>query len=134
MNEGLTIQQVAQRTGLSIHTLRYYERLGLLISVHRLSNGHRRYDESDLQWISFLKCLRASAMPIAEMQHFAEVTRQGASTLAERCELLELQHQRVVAQLQETQQTLTRLETKIARLHTLKAEQEQDEEKVGVKF
>lgn len=134
MDDSLTIQQVAQRTGLSIHTLRYYEHLGLLISVHRLPNGHRRYDENDLQWISFLKCLRASSMPIAEMQHFAEVTRQGASTLAERCELLEIQRQKVVVQLQETQQTLVRLETKIARLHTLKTEQEQDSAKVGVEL
>ncbi len=43
MDDSLTIQQVAQRTGLSHHTLRYYEHLGLLISVHRLPNGHRRY-------------------------------------------------------------------------------------------
>lgn len=63
MDDGLTIQQVAQRTGLSHHTLRYYERLGLLISVHRLPNGQRRYDEGDLRWIELLKCLRAVAVP-----------------------------------------------------------------------
>ncbi len=131
MDDGLTIQQVAQRTGLSIHTLRYYERLGLLISVHRLPNGHRRYNESNLQWIDLLKCLRASAMPISEMQHFAEITRQGTSTAHEKRELLEAHRLRVVAQLQEIQHTLTRLDTKIAHFHSVEIEQEQNTEKVG---
>ena len=134
MDDGLTIQQVAQRTGLSIHTLRYYEHLGLLISVHRLPNGHRRYDEGDLRWIDLLKCLRASAMPISEMQRFAEITRQGTSTASERRELLEAHRLRVVAQLQEIQHTLARLDTKIAHLHSVEIEQEQDTEKVGAKL
>ena len=120
MDDSLTIQQVAQRTGLSIHTLRYYEHLGLLISVHRLPNGHRRYDES--------------AMPISEMQRFAEITRQGTSTASERRELLEAHRLRVVAQLQEIQHQLSRLDTKIAHLHALEIEQEQDTEKAGAKL
>jgi DNA-binding transcriptional MerR regulator len=134
MDDGLTIQQVAQRTGLSIHTLRYYEQLGLLFSVHRLPNGHRRYDESDLRWIDLLKCLRASAMPLSEMQRFAEITRQGTSTASERRELLEAHRLRVVAQLQEMQHTLARLDTKIAHLHAVEIEQERDTEKVEAKL
>ena len=134
MDDGLTIQQAAQRTGLSHHTLRYYEHLGFLISVHRLPNGHRRYDEGDLRWIDLLKCLRASAMPIREMQRFAEITRQGTSTASERRELLEAHRLRVVAQLQEIQHTLARLDTKIAHLHAVEIEQEQDTEKVGAKL
>jgi DNA-binding transcriptional MerR regulator len=134
MNEGLTIQQVAQRTGLSIHTLRYYERLGLLTSVHRLPNGHRRYDDGDLRWIDLLKCLRASAMPISEMQRFAEITRQGTATASERRELLEAHRLKVVAQFQEIQHTLAHLDTKIARLHAVEIEQERDTEKVGEKL
>lgn len=133
MDDGLTIQQVAQRTGLSIHTLRYYERLGLLISVHRLPNGHRRYDESNLQWIDLLKCLRASAMPLSDMQHFAEITLQGTSTARERRELLEAHRLRVVAQLQEIQGALTRLDTKIAHLYAVEVEQEQETEQAGAK-
>ncbi len=126
MDEGLTIQQVAQRTDLSIDTLRYYERLGLLISIRRLPNGHRRYSESDLQWIDLLKCLRASAMPLSEMQRFAQITRQGTATASERRELLEAHRLRVVAQSQAIQHTLARLDTKIARLHAIEVQQEQD--------
>jgi DNA-binding transcriptional MerR regulator len=133
MDDGLIIQQVAQRTGLSIHTLRYYEHLGLLTSVHRLPNGHRRYDENDLRWIDLLKCLRASAMPLSEMQRFAEITRQGTATARERRELLEAHRLRVVAQFQGIQRTLARLDTKIAHLHAVAIEQEHETEKVGAK-
>ncbi len=132
MDDGLTIQQVAQRTNLSIDTLRYYERIGLLTSVRRLPNGHRRYDENDLQWIDLLKCLRASAMPLSEILRFAELKRQGTSTAHEKRELLEAHRLRVVAQLEEVHHTLARLDTKIALLHSV--EQEQDTEKAEAKF
>jgi DNA-binding transcriptional MerR regulator len=134
MDDGLSIQQVAQRTGLSIHTLRYYEHSGLLLSVHRLPNGHRRYDESDLRWIDLLKCLRASAMPLSEMQRFAEIIRQGTATVSERREFLEAHRLSVVAQLQEIQHTLARLDTKIAHLHAVEIEQEQETEKMETKL
>src|SRR5260370_8499802 len=100
MGEGRSIQQAAQRTGLRHHTLRHYERLGLLIYVYPLPNGHRRYDEGDLRWIDLLKCLRASAMPLSEMQRFAEITRQGTSTASERRELVEAHRRKVGCQLQ----------------------------------
>ncbi|MCA9976226.1 MAG: MerR family transcriptional regulator, partial [Anaerolineales bacterium] len=65
---GLTIQEVAEMTGLTAHTLRYYEKIGLLESIDRHGNGHRRYDEADLGWIHFLKLLRGTGMPIQQMQ------------------------------------------------------------------
>ncbi len=134
MDDGFTIQQFAQKTGLSIDTLRYYERSGLLLSVQRLPNGHRRYSENDLRWINLVKCLRASAMPISEIQRFAEITREGTSNLAEKHELLEAHRLRVVAQLEETQRTLTLLDMKIAHLHALEAHQEQAAQQVEAKL
>jgi DNA-binding transcriptional MerR regulator len=58
MDNELSIQHVVEKTRLSVHTLRYYGRVGLLASVSCLLNRHRRYSEADLQWIEFLKCLR----------------------------------------------------------------------------
>ena len=63
METGLTIQQVAHRMGLSIDTLRYYERIGLLEPVRRAQNGHRRYTQQDLAWIDLLIRLRNTGMP-----------------------------------------------------------------------
>jgi len=125
MNKELSIQQVAAITGLSIDTLRYYERLGLLASarIRRLPNGHRRYSEADLEWIDFVKRLRETAMPLAQMQHFAEITRQGASTMKERLELLEAHQRKVSLELQEMQRTLTLIDAKIVLYRSLESEQ-----------
>ena len=131
MDKELPIQQVAAKTGLSIHTLRYYERLGLMASIHRLPNGHRRYSEDDLEWIDFLKCLRSTALPVAEMQRFAEITRQGESTLRERRELLEAHQHNVSLALQEMQQTLAIIEAKIAHYRSLERKQPYDAEEIA---
>jgi DNA-binding transcriptional MerR regulator len=113
METELTIQQVAQRSGLSVHTLRYYERNGLLEPVSRASNGHRRYSEEDIQRIEFLTKLRATGMPIRQMQEFAALYHQGDSTIAQRRSLLETHQQAVKNQLDELYHHLSVIETKI---------------------
>lgn len=87
-NGKLTIQQVAGATGLSIHTLRYYERIGLIHSIGRLDNTHRRYSIDDIGWIEFLTKLRATGMSIQQMQAYTELQRQGDHTLPQRLEML----------------------------------------------
>ena len=109
--ELLTIEQVAGRTGLSAHTLRYYERIGLLDPVGRATSGHRRYAAKDLAWIDFLTRLRATGMPIRHMQEFAALRRQGDTTIARRRVLLEVHQQMVqkhIEELQQNQQAITR--------------------------
>jgi DNA-binding transcriptional MerR regulator len=124
METGLTIQQVAQQTGLSIDTLRYYERIGLLEPVGRAQNGHRRYTQHDLSWIDLLMRLRDTGMPRAQMVRFAELRRQGSATLTERRLMLE-QHQHSLQQhMQELEQHLATLQHKITRLKELEAQQD----------
>ena len=64
---GTKIGEAAQITGLSVDTLRYYERAGLIDPVRRERNG-RRYEETDLLWLAFLRRLRATGMPIAQVR------------------------------------------------------------------
>src|SRR5947199_7257320 len=124
METGLTIQQVALQTGLSIDTLRYYERIGLLEPVGRAQNGHRRYTQHDLAWIDLLMRLRDTGMPRAQMVRFAELRRQGSATLTERRLMLE-QHQHSLQQhMQELEQHMATLQHKIARLKELEAQQD----------
>lgn len=100
----LTIQQVAAQTGLSAHTLRYYERIGLIHAVARDPGGRRRYAAADLEWLRFLMRLRATGMPIADMLRYATWRREGSASVGLRRTLLE-EHlarvQRELAQLQE---------------------------------
>ncbi len=111
----LTVQQVAEETGVSRHTLRYYERIGLILDVNRAPNGHRRYTDNDLEWIAFLKQLKATGMPLAQMQKFAELRRQGDGTAKQRREMLEAHRQTIMQQMQMLNDCLTVIDYKIDR-------------------
>jgi DNA-binding transcriptional MerR regulator len=114
METEFSIHEVAELTGLSIDTLRYYERIGLLEPVRRASSGHRRYSQRDIEWLGLLINLRETGMPIAQMIHFAELRRQGTTTAPERLRILE-QHERALEQqIQKLTQHLTALQAKIA--------------------
>ncbi|HEY0070780.1 MAG TPA: MerR family transcriptional regulator [Chloroflexia bacterium] len=108
-----TIQEAAERTGTGVHTLRYYERIGLLDPVERADNGHRRFTNRDLSWIRFLTLLRNTGMPIRRMLTFVQLERAGDSTLPARCELLEQHRQALEQSIQELMHHMSALEGKI---------------------
>lgn len=110
----LTIAEAAAATGLTPHTLRYYERDGLLLdAVERASSGHRRYTERDLGWIHLLTRLRATGMPIREIREYADLVRQGEGTEPQRMALLQAHRDAVRAQLAEATEHLAAIEMKI---------------------
>jgi DNA-binding transcriptional MerR regulator len=109
----MTIQQFAQHMDISAHTLRYYEKIGLIDPVDRADNGHRYYTEKDALRVNFLKRLRNTGMSIRKMQHYVELFRQGDATLEERLAMLEAHRARVLAQMQELEETLELLDFKI---------------------
>ena len=109
-----TVAEAAAATGLTAHTLRYYERDGLLLQdVGRSAAGHRRYSDGDLAWIEMLTRLRSTGMPIREVRRYAELVRRGAGNEADRLELLRQHRQRVLAQLTEVQEHLGAIDRKI---------------------
>lgn len=86
--ELFTPGQVAEKTGFSLDTLRYYERIGLLDDIARNSGGQRVFTEGDVAWLRILRCLRDTGMPIQRMVRYAELARGGDETVAERLEVL----------------------------------------------
>lgn len=122
-DRGLSIAEVAERTGLSKDTLRYYEKAGLIESVERASGGQRRYAVSDMDWLAFLLRLRATGMSIADMQRFAELRRAGMSTVADRLDLLTAHRDDVETRIAALQEHLQGLDTKIASYQGLLNEQ-----------
>ena len=111
---GLTIAEVAERTGLTRHTLRYYERDGLMLGVGRAGSGHRRYSERDLGWIELITKLRATGMPIREVRRYAELVRAGDGNEDERLALLRAHRERVHAQLDTIAAHLDAIDMKIS--------------------
>ena len=112
-NSRFTIQQVAEATGLSVYTLRYYERIGLIHPIDRIENTHRRYSQDDIGWIEFLNKLRGTGMSIQEMQTYTELQRQGEETLPERVEMLRALRSRVEARIAELHEYLDHVSYKI---------------------
>jgi DNA-binding transcriptional MerR regulator len=108
-----TIEEAARRTGVSTHTLRYYERIGLLEPVGRASSGHRRYTGDDLGTVTFLTLLRQTGMPIRQMLRFVELTRAGDTSVAARVALLEDHRDALAAQLELLKKHFAAIETKI---------------------
>lgn len=99
---------------MTAHTLRYYERVGLIQPVGRARNGHRRYSEADEAWLNFLHCMRATSMPIRAMQRYAELRELGDSTSLERRKILEDHQAAIATQIDELQKAHALLTHKIA--------------------
>ena len=111
---GYTIRSMAERCGMTAHTLRYYERVGLIQPVGRARNGHRRYSEADEAWLNFLHCMRAANMPIRDMRRYAELREKGDATSLDRRRLLEDHQAAVAAKIAELQKAHALLTHKIA--------------------
>jgi len=122
---GYTIRSMAERCGMTAHTLRYYERVGLIQPVGRARNGHRRYSEADEAWLHFLHCMRAANMPIRDMQRYAGLRERGDATSLERRKLLEDHQATIEAQIAELQKAHDLLTYKIANYKKI-------EERIGV--
>ena len=97
---GLSIGQAAERTGLSVHALRFYEREGLLASpVARVAGGRRVYSEEDLEWLDLCIKLRSSGMPLAAIRRYAGLVRQGPGNEHDRLTILREHQQRMSGQI-----------------------------------
>lgn len=110
----LTPAAMSERTGVSIDTLRYYEREGLLDNVARADSGHRRYSEDDVLWVEVLRCLRDTGMTIEQLRYYCELGAQGDHTEPERLRLLTEHRAKVEAQIAERHEALRLIDHKIS--------------------
>jgi DNA-binding transcriptional MerR regulator len=114
LEAGLTIADAAACTGVSVHTLRYYERAGLVVTtVDRTAGGQRRYHKLDLDWIMVCTRLRATGMPIREIRRYAELVAAGPGNEQDRLALLEAHRAEVAARLAEMRECLRLIDHKI---------------------
>lgn len=108
-----TIGEVVARIGLTAHTLRWYERIGLLEPPARSHSGQRRFSDRDLVWLEFLNKLRLTQMSVADMVRYAELRREGEHTAAARQELLIQHRDEVRRRIADLQATLMIIDHKI---------------------
>ncbi len=110
----MKIAELASRTGLTPHTIRYYERIGLMPVADRDGAGHRDYGEDTLRWITFIGHMKAAGMPIREMLAYARLRQQGPGTSAARAGILRRRRAQVAQQIATLTATLSVLDDKIA--------------------
>jgi len=110
----LTIGQVAEQTGLSVHALRFYEREGLLAEpVRRGRNGHRRYSQDDVEWLNLCTRFRAAGMPLSTIRRYADLVRQGPGNEADRLALLRRHQDQVASQIRALTECLDAITYKV---------------------
>src|SRR6185369_6513094 len=109
----MKIAEVSEKFSMSVDTLRYYERVGLIPPVHRNDGGIRDYDELDLRRVDFIKCMRGAGLPVEVLIEYMGLVLQGDSTIEARKEILVEQRDLVVTKMEEMQKTLDRLNYKI---------------------
>lgn len=125
MENLFSIQQIASMTGLSTHTLRYYEKIGLIKNVQRDQTGYRQYTDVDLAWIQFSIRLRVTGMPMLKMKQFSDLRQKGESTITARKELLEEHYKDVLGKIEELELNSHKIEEKIAHYKKLETVENQ---------
>ena len=108
-----SIQQVCEKTGLTAHTLRYYEKEGLLTGVARSTGGFRQYSDEDMEWLGLVCCLKNTGMPLQEIARFVRLAHEGDCTLEERVELLKDHREKLIARMDEMQKYLDKITWKV---------------------
>ncbi|AWK49881.1 MerR family transcriptional regulator [Clostridium beijerinckii] len=110
---GYSIAQVAEKTHLTAHTLRYYEKEGLLPFIDRSDSGNRDFKDKDLEWLELICCLKNTGMPIKQIKEFIRLCLKGDDTLDVRREIFITHREEVINQMAELQKNLDKINCKI---------------------
>ncbi|HOV41668.1 MAG TPA: MerR family transcriptional regulator [Oscillospiraceae bacterium] len=108
-----TIKQAAEKTGLTEHTIRYYDKEGLLPLLERSQGGIRKFSERDIEWLGLICCLKNSGMPIEELREFMRLCLNGSKTCEERRKLLVKHKEHILSQMEQLKKSLDTLNYKI---------------------
>ncbi len=111
----MTIKEVSEKYQISQDTLRYYERVGMIPPVTRTAGGIRDYQQTDIQWVELAKCMRSAGLPVEAMIEYVRLCQEGDGTIPARLQLLVEQRDNLLEQRRQIDETLDRLNYKIAR-------------------
>ncbi len=109
----MKIGEFSEKTGLSIHTIHYYEKIGLIKKNSKDRSGHRIYSEYDVEWVKFISCLKATEMPLEQILHFISLIEKGDSTIPERFSILQEQRKNLEQKISLLNTHLSHIDYKI---------------------
>ncbi|MGN0929700.1 MAG: MerR family transcriptional regulator [Alphaproteobacteria bacterium] len=108
-----TIGQVAKKTGLTTHTLRFYDKEGLLPNVKKNLSGIRYFSDTDLNWLVVLECLKSTGLPLKDIKYYIDLCKLGNKSLKERLEIFKMQKKRVEEQMSLLKSNMKKINFKI---------------------
>ena len=121
-----TIHEVAEKMGISTYSIRYYHEHGMLPFVQRDENNNRVFEDSDLEWLNIIVCLRATGMSIERIKHYLALAQDGDETVPERYEMMKAQQAQTLQEIKDLQQHLTTINFKVAHYAELMENHEPD--------
>ncbi|MCY7779722.1 MerR family transcriptional regulator [Bacillus haynesii] len=110
---GYSIKEVAEKVGLPTHTLRYYEKEGLLPFIKRDANGNRIFEEKDLSWLELVICLRKTDIALSELREIVNLTKEGDWTVPKRKQILEKHKEKMLDKQRVLERTFLKIDEKI---------------------
>lgn len=108
-----SIQEVAKKMNVSTYSIRYYHDHGMLPFVKRDANNNRVFEDSDLEWLHLIICLRSTGMPVERIQHYLDLVQEGESTVPERYEMMKAQQSRTLEEINDLQNHLKTINVKV---------------------
>ncbi|MFD2614824.1 MerR family transcriptional regulator [Paenibacillus gansuensis] len=116
---GISIKEASETLGIPSHTIRYYDKEGLLPFIQRDANGNRIFEDKDLEWINLMTCFRVTGMPVAALKHIVDLALQGESTIEERKSILEEHKKELQRQQQELDHAFEAVNYKLSKYQSI---------------
>ncbi len=115
----MNIKELAEVSGFSAHTLRYYEKIGLIFNVQRDSSGHRNYSARNIEWINLLKKLKSTGMTLSNIKKMACLIKRGDSSIPERQKMFKMHKKKIESDLADLESCLKIINIKLKKYKTL---------------
>ncbi len=109
----MNIREFSEITGISSHTIRYYEKIGVFRKINRNDSGHRSFTDEDVVWAEFIMRLKSTGMPLEQILEYADLRDQGLHTANSRMEILETHARNLADKISKEQYNLEKLKEKI---------------------
>ena len=119
-----SIKEVSEKTGITAHVLRYYEKEGVLPRIGRSQGGSRRYTDEDLDLLGLIGCLKNTGMPLKDIRTFVQLREEGPDTLRQRRDILSAQRASVLERMEEMKRNYEKVTKKLAYYDGLLAQYE----------
>lgn len=118
----MNISEISKRLNLSVYTLRYYEKIGIIQGITHDAKGRREFTEKDAKWLEYIVRLKKMQMPIEKMKWYANLRYMGNSTVAERCDLLKEHKESLLVKVKDLNESIEFLNYKIDIYNKMKEE------------